>query len=227
MNPVSSEYKHLLGIGSVRTAQGTLEYPFSWRDAEIDINWMADDLRRLQIERGSLIHITHSYKDIVQFWPIYHGARVLGAVYANGMATPFDAYRLEMYLRRFKFDVVFGTTVETLDGLQQGGHDIGKVFSTARLCIALPDAAARLREAGVAAGNLLMVGPFLAIEAAPGEGARFNNREWTVEAIDGELHVTSTSPRAARFERIATGVKGRVEKVSTRLGPEWRIFADA
>lgn len=225
MNPVSGEFKHLLGIGCVRTAQGPLPYEFSWRDAEVDIAWMAGNLRQLGIGRGSLIHITHLYAEVAQFWSIYHGARSLGAVYANGMATPFDSYRLEMYLRRFDFDAVVGTTVETLDGLQQGGHDLEKLFSSARLRIALPDAAVRLREIGVEAGNLIRMGPFVAIEAVPGEGARFDNREWTVESIDGELHVTSAPPRAARFERLATGVAGHVDKVQTSLGPEWRIFA--
>lgn len=225
MNSANAELRSLLGIGCVRTAQGPLPYRFSWRDAEVDTHWMAGCLRELGIGRGNLIHITHPYAEVVQFWSIYHGARELGAVYANGMPTPFDAYRLEMYSRRLQLTAVIGTTMQTLDGLQQGGHDLEKVFGRMQMRIALPDAAARLRELGLETGNLIKMGPFVAIEAEPGEGARFDNREWQVEAIDGELHVTSAPPRASQFERFATGVKGHIEKVQTRLGPEWRIFA--
>lgn len=224
MNSANSDLKDILAVGCVRTAQGPLQYRFSWRDAEVDNNWMANCLRSLGIERGNLIHITHPYAELAQFWSIYHGARQLGAVYANGMPTAFDAYRLEMYLRRFELTAVIGTTAQTLDGLVQGGHDIAILFGRAKMRIALPEAAARLREHGLKTGNLIKMGPFLAIEAVPGEGARFNNREWQVSAIDGELHVTSAPPRAGQFRQLATGVKGYVDKVKTPLGPEWRIF---
>jgi hypothetical protein len=227
MNSANSDLGNLLGIGCVRTAQGPLPYRFSYRDADVDNAWMADCLRMLGIGRGNVIHISHPYAEVAQFWPIYHGARQLGAVYANGMTTSFDAYRLEMYLRRLQVTAVIGTTVQTLEGLQQGGHDLAKVFSRAKMRIALPDAAARLRELGLETGNLIKMGPFIAIEAVPGEGARFNNREWHVESIDGELHVTSAQPRAGQFQQLATGVKGHAEKVKTPLGPEWRIFAQS
>lgn len=227
MNAATGDLKDILAIGCVRTAQGPLQYRFSWRDAEVDNNWMAGYLHSLGIGRGSLIHITHPYAELPQFWSIYHGARQLGVVYANGMPTSFDAYRLEMYLRRLQLTAVIGTTVQTLEGLQQGGHDLEKVFSRVKLHFALPDAAARLRELGLKTGNLIKMGPFLAIEAVPGEGARFNNREWQVDAIDGELHVTSAPPRAGQFQQLATGVKGYVDKVKTPLGPEWRIFTRA
>lgn len=221
---INSNHGHLLGIGCVRTANGPLPYHFSFRDAEVDNHWMAQCLREIGIGSGDLIHITHLYAEVAQFWSIYHGARLLGAVYANGMPTPFDAYRLEMYTRRFKLAAVIGITPQTLEGMEQGGHDLATVFGRAQRLIALPEAAARLRSLGLETGNLVRMGPFVAIEAVAGEGARFNNREWRVEAIGGELHVTSAAPRAGQFERLATGVKGHVEKVTTRLGPEWRIF---
>jgi hypothetical protein len=215
-----------MGVGCVRTEGATLPYHFSWRDADVDTRWMMTCLKPFGIERGSLIHITQSYSEFVQFWPIYEAARNLGAVYANGMATSFDAYRLEMYLRRFRLTAVIGITVPTLDGLQQGGHDIEKLFGGVPVLMALPDAAARLREFGFKVATLLKVGPFMAIEAAPGEGGRFDNREWSVDAIDGELHVTSAPARSEQFDRLAVGVKGSVERVTTPLGPEWRIFAE-
>ena len=58
------------------------------------------------------------------------------------------------------------------------------------------------------------------------EGTRFNNREWSVEAIDNVLHVTSSSARSVRFDRLSIGVKGHTKRIATPLGPEWRIFTE-
>jgi hypothetical protein len=216
-----------MGVGCIHTANGeSLPYPFSWRDADADTRWMERSLKSFGVDSGSMIHISHRYAELVQYWPVYEAARNLGAIYANGMPTSFDAYRLEMYLRRFPFSAVIGITSETLDGLQHGGHDIENVFRSVRVLMALPNAAERLRTAGFDVATLLPMGPFLAIEAAPGEGARFNNREWNVEAIDNVLHITSSSARGAHFDRLSTGVKGHTKKVVTPLGPEWRIFAE-
>lgn len=216
----------LMAAGCIYTAEGPVPYPFSWRDAEADTRWMQDCLKSCGIDRGSMIHISHRYAELVQFWPIYEAALNLGAIYANGMPTAFDAYRLEMYLRRFPFAAVIGITAEMLDGLQGAGHDVAKIFRGVRILMALPDAVPRLRQLDLNVSTLLNVGPFIALEREPGEGARFNNREWSVEAVDGMLEVTSSPARSAKLDRLSTGIKGRVLRVETPLGHEWRIFAE-
>ena len=224
MSAASEKFSGLWCVGCVRTAKGALHYPMSWRDFDTDTRWTQKLLWQMGLQRGDFVHLTQSYSETGQYGPIYNALRDLGIVYANGMSTPFDAYRMEMYLRRFRLAAVFGIASATLDGLEQAGHDLERLYGGADRLIARPDAAPRLRTMGLDVSTVYMVGPILALEMTPGEGARFDNREWQVEAIDGELCVTATPQRAVDFDKLPTGLKGHVEKVKTQLGPELRIF---
>jgi hypothetical protein len=86
--------------------------------------------------------------------------------------------------------------------------------------VALPAAAARLRSAGLAPWTLLPLGPLWAFEPSEGGGASYDVNEWHVEAIDGELHVSSAGRRATPFARLPTGVRGRI-------AADGRIVAEA
>ncbi|HTQ15794.1 MAG TPA: hypothetical protein VML93_00300, partial [Mycobacterium sp.] len=69
---------------------------------------------------------------------------------------------------------------------------------------------AALRQAGLAPWTLLPLGPLWAFEPPGGGGAAYDRNEWLVEAIDGELRLSTVGPRATRFERLALGQRGSV-----------------
>jgi hypothetical protein len=224
MKPDYSEYQQLWSIGCARVPAGVLPYPVSWRDLEVDARWTQGILRNLGVDRGDLVHISHNYSELGQWYPYYQAVRNLGAVFANGMPTTYDAYRLEMYLRRFKLAAAVGVAADTLTGLEQGGHAPEKVFANAKTLVAMPDALQRLQGLGFKPWRLLPLGPLFAIAAPDNSGARYDNSEWTVSSRNGELLVSASVQRACDFRELATGVRGEVEKVNGPAGPELRIF---
>jgi hypothetical protein len=222
-----NQYQQLWGIGCARVPAGALPYPVSWRDIDVDSRWTQVILRELGVGRGDFVHISHYYSELGQTWPYYEAARNIGAVFANGMPSLFDAYRLEMYLRRFQLAATIGVATDTLDGLQQGGHDIAKLYAKAGTIVALPGGWERLRALGFKPWRLLPLGPIFAIEAPDGSGARFDNREWRVDSSNGQLLVSAAPQRACDFRALETGVQGTVEKVNGEAGPELRVFVSA
>lgn len=226
MRPEFSEYQQLWGIGCVRAPAGVLPYPVSWRDVDVDARWMQRQLGEMGVVPGSFVHICHFYADLAQAWPFYQGARNIGAVFANGMPTSYDAYRLEMYLRRFRLQAAIGVTEDTLDGLVQGGHDPAVIYANAAVTAAHPGAWERLRSFGFRPWRLRALGPLYTVEAPDESGGRFDNREWRVQCEDGRLLLSAAHQRAARFERLDTGLRGRLESVKTEAGPELRVFVE-
>lgn len=219
-----NEFQHLWAIGCARVPAGVLPYPVSWRDIDADTRWAQQLLRAMGIGRGALVHLSHFYSELAQLWPFYQAVRDLGAVLANGMPSGFDAYRLEMYLRRFQLAAAIGIAPDTLNSLEQSGHDLRKLFARTEVLVALPGAWERLRAIGFKPWRMLPLGPLLAIEPPDGSGARFNNREWQVTNSGGQLQLSAGPQRACAFRELETGIAGMVEKVGGDTGPEFRIF---
>lgn len=214
-------------ISCVRTPAGVLPYTVTQRDVQIDAMWARRHvLSEMDVARGSLVHFTHSYSEEIQFWPFYVAALFMGATYANGMPSMFDAYRMEMYMRRFRFQVVFGIAPGTLDGLEQAGHLLPRVFAHVPHLVALPGAYERLLRVDLAPWRVVSLGPCLVIEAPDRSGARYNVGEWDLESRNGRIFL-SASPRRRRddgFVDLDTGVDGAVELVKTPRGREPRVF---
>lgn len=197
-------------IGSFRIPGGTLPYPVSYRDLEHDATVAVATLGRLGLSRGGLMLMIAGGGEWAQTAAYERAATRLGAVWAPTMPLGHDAYRVEMFLRRFRFQLVFGITASILDGLQAEGHDLRKVFGEAGTLVARPGAWERLRAAGLSPWRLHALGPVLAFEP-PGEtGAFFDAHDWSLESIGGELLVTSRSVRASHVVRLATGARGAV-----------------
>ncbi|KQZ29963.1 hypothetical protein [Caulobacter sp. Root1472] len=198
------------GVGSAPMASGLVHYPLSNRDVLADVDWAEGQLRALGVEAGSLIDLVHNYSECGQFWPYYLAAMRLGAQVMNGMATPWDAGRVEMYARRFPLHAVLGVTKQTVDGLAMFGLDAAKVFGDLPVVGARGPAAAALEALGLRPHRMTLLGPLILI-AAPGEDAAYDTAEWTLETDgEGRILVTSGPGRAARYERLDTGFRGRV-----------------
>lgn len=199
------------GVGSAPMAGGLVHYPLSNRDVLADVDWAEGRLRALEVEAGSLIDLVHNYSECGQFWPYYLAAMRLGAQVMNGMATPWDAGRVEMYARRFPLRAVLGVSPQTVEGMAMFGLDAGKVFTTVPVLGARGPAASALEALNLRPHRMTILGPMILI-AAPGEdAAAYDAAEWTLETDgDGKILVTSGARRAARYDRLDTGFRGRV-----------------
>lgn len=215
-------------ISCVRTPAGVLPYAVTQRDVQIDALWARRQvLAEMGVARGSLVHFTHTYSEEIQFWPYYVATLLMGGTVSNGMPSTFDSYRMEMYMRRLRFQVVFGIAPGTLDGLEQAGHVLSRVFAHVPHLVALPGAYERLVRADLAPPwRAFSLGPCLAVEAPDRSGARYDVGEWDLESRNGRIFL-SAAPRRRRdcgFVDLDTGVDGEIGLVKTPHGREPRIF---
>ena len=201
----------LWAVGAAETADGLIDYPVSNRDMVADTRWAGERLKAMGVTRGALLDFVHNYRECGQFWPYYMAAAAMGAPVMNGMATPWDVGRTEMYTRRFDLALIMGVSGATTEGLRAFGHDPAKVFAKAPVLIAREPAASELEAAGLRPWRVTLLGPLL-LTAPAGDGAPYDTSQWTVE-VDGEgrLLVSSGLDRAARYDRLDTGLRGRVE----------------
>lgn len=202
----------LWGVGRAELRDRTLDVPFSWADVEKDTAWASARLDELGVGAGHFCIYNYYYRQSAQFWPFLKAGFDRGARVATGNPASWDAARMEMYQRRFTPQITFGISPQTVDGLENLGFDAAKVYASSRTLIALPGAWERLRAKGLQPWRLMWLGPILALEPAERSGARFDHGQWTLEAPDGEILVTSHS-RAANFSRLGTGVAGRIATV--------------
>lgn len=201
----------LWAVGAAGSNEGLIEYPVSNRDVAADTTWAMKRLTAMGVTAGSLVDLVHNYREGGQFWPYYRAANELGAPVLNGMATPWDVGRTEMYTRRFDLQVLMGVSSDTVEGLKAFGHSPAEVLARPALLCAREPAASALEAEGLRPWRMTLLGPILLV-APSGEGAPYDASEWTVETdAEGRLLVTSGPHRAARFERLDTGLRGRVE----------------
>lgn len=210
----------LWAIGGAAVADGFVEYPLSNRDVEADAAWAERQLTALGVTKGSLVDFIHNYRECGHFWPYYVAAYRLGAPAMNGMATPWDVSRTEMYARRFDLQLVMGAAPETVEGLASFGHDPVKVLGQAACVAARGTAVTALASGGREPHAMTLFGPMILI-SAPGEaGAAYDASQWTVEAdAEGRLLVSTRADRAARYDWLDTGFSGRVEDGRVFLDP--------
>lgn len=210
----------LWAIGGAAVADGFVEYPLSNRDVAADIAWAERQLAGLGVTKGSLVDFIHNYRECGHFWPYYLAAQRLGAPAMNGMATPWDVSRTEMYARRFDLQLIMGVAPETVEGLVSFGHEPSKVLDQAACVAARGTAVEALAAGGRAPHALTLFGPMVLI-SAPGEtGAAYDASQWTVEAdAEGRLLVSTRADRAAQYDRLDTGFTGRVEHGRIHLDP--------
>jgi hypothetical protein len=71
-------------------------------------------------------------------------------------------------------------------------------------------AASALEALNLCPHRMTLLGPLILI-AAPGQDSAYDTAEWTLETDgEGRILVTSGPARAARYERLDTGLRGRV-----------------
>jgi len=190
--------------------------PFGERDLEItrddldrDIVWTAERFRALGLKAGHQALITMSGFEGAWFQPIIGALKSIGVTYGIAEAMGWDNVRTSVFHRDLDLYAVLGLSVETLEGLS-GRTMLGEMFGATPVVSARPQAAVRLRAAGVPAGVLGRLGPALAIECLERDGAHVNPAEWRVEERDGRLVVAPAGERAPGFGEVVHDEPGRL-----------------
>ncbi|WP_299688824.1 hypothetical protein [Hydrocarboniphaga sp.] len=209
-------------VGVAHFACGTLPYPLSRRDIERDSAWAVTVYERLGLQAGQMIHLIGDGAEEVSWWPFENAAMRLHIPWIQAESGAFDTSRTDMVIRRFKLQAILGLSTPVLDALLALGRDPRQFFGGLRAVVAAPAAARKLAALSVPAWTLLQIGPVFAFEPPAGGGARYDESEWRVDAIDGELALSSVNARAAPFAKLRSGLRGRVEIVDS----ERRVFLE-
>ncbi|MFZ4603287.1 MAG: hypothetical protein ACOYM8_12610 [Caulobacterales bacterium] len=196
------------GVGRIRTPHGVIPYPLSHRDIESDTRWALAVFERMGVCAGKQVLFIGAGAQWGQDWPYQNAAMRIATIASYAENSPFDAYRVEMFTRRFRFHAVLGVSGAILDGLEQAGHDLARVFAHVPVVCAMVEAAPRLLAKGVRCWRQIDLGATYAFESPDEQGARYDESEWLVESRDGALLISARHPRASPFVRLSSGVSG-------------------
>ena len=197
-------------IGCLRNANGNTPHPLSAGNIASDAAFAKKMFHLWGIGAGSTVLLTSGSSELAQFWPYEVALVDMETCLAVAENLPFDAGRSEMFLRRLRVDLALAVGVPVLDGLVAMGFDIAQVYRQAKLIVARADAHERLRQAGLSPWRLVEFGPAFGFVAPDGETFH-DNTEWTLDAPNGEILISSRQSRAHRLTAWPTGVYGRVD----------------
>jgi hypothetical protein len=160
--------------------------------------------------RRVLLSLSRS-RDCAFTIPFERAAYAANLIVCNADDTPFEAVRVESFLRRFDVAAVAGLSSGGLDGLADAGHDVDRLFA-GKVVWARGGAYERLAgRPGLIARRWMEVGPALAVECAEGKGAHIDAVEWDVAESPGGLVISSRLARLQTFEDQATGFAARID----------------
>ncbi|GAA2409833.1 hypothetical protein GCM10010191_18090 [Actinomadura vinacea] len=184
-------------IVPVRGPDGPAEYEVTWDELARDAAWTQDRLRGLGLAEGHRALVSFSGYEGAWFQPVIEALRNMGVVYGTSESMGWDHVRTRVFHRELDLHAVLGISLETLEALS-GQAMIGDLFRDTPVLLGRPDAARRLRDAGVPAGIMTPLGPALAVECRERDGAHVNRAEWTVRERDGGLGVAAASAERAK-----------------------------
>jgi hypothetical protein len=197
--------------------------------------WSASELERaseayrrrlgtFHFRTGDHLLLTSLFDESMQFTPFQRALSAYGLVYCPADSSFFDAPRTESILRRFDIVAVMGVSGALLDGLVANGFDPAKLFAD-RVVWARPDAYPRLQAAAsIKLRRWMEIGPAVASECVAGDGAHVDRLEWDIEAVNGELVLSSRLDRSLDFEHYRTGVRGIITRHTCACGsPDPRV----
>jgi hypothetical protein len=208
-----------LALVSCFAARGIrLPYPVSYRDLEADTRWGCRFFSSVGVGAGDTVAVSVACSELGHFWPYECAIERLDACVAMAENIGFDARRTEMFLRRFQARAAFGVGEHVLNGLEMAGLPLHKSFASTPLLFARDGAADRLKQAGLDPWRMVTLGPLFAFVSPQGK-VHYDQDEWLLESIDGEVHVTARKPRAQPLFRLPIGIKGQ----APTDGHDWRF----
>jgi hypothetical protein len=172
---------------------------------------------------GSTLIVSSSTGVAAQFIPFDQAVVALGLIPCSTDAGAGEASRVEAISRRF--DPV-GVAVP--DRAMLEALDL-EIVLRSRVVWVRPDGYDLVKDVtGVTARRWVEIGPVTALECSEGAGAHFDRTEWDIQALDGELVVSSRLPRSLDFNRWKSGIRGRVAREPCRCGsPDARLVLEA
>ena len=204
-------------IGRFSVDGEAVDFPYSEDDLARDAAFWSEVLAGYGVTRGRRILVTAVAWELPWMHPVRLGATRLGASCSNTEAFGWDARRLDTFIRWTSPHAVLGPGREVLETLGNAG-DLAERLQGIPALLVRPDGVETLQEAGInPAGVVAQLGPAAAVSLPDGNGLAVDESEWSVTEEDGDLLITAVGPRAARFDRQRTGVRGHVEQ--TPAGP--------
>jgi hypothetical protein len=204
------EARELWGIGQFRSAGESVPLPVSYDDVAQDTDSARKTLASLGVGRGHHVLFTSLLSESATFWPFQQAVLSVGGIVSCAEATPFDAFRTEMFARRLPLETVLGLNADVLDGLAALGRASEQVFARVPIIVARSLAYERLRDAGLRPYLWLPLGPAVAVECRVRAGAHVDSGVWQAESAGGEIVLSSRVPRAFTVDGLRTGVRAEV-----------------
>ncbi|WP_027948273.1 hypothetical protein [Haliea salexigens] len=125
--------------------------------------------------------------------------------------SPFEAPRIEAFMRRMRPSLVFGISSGVLEGLKQMGFDARTLFANAHVWVTDAGAYTVLQEAECK--SLLrwaQLGPAVGLECAFGGGVHVSERDWVLAKDPRGVLVSSRLDPAPSLQECPTGVMAEI-----------------
>jgi hypothetical protein len=203
----------LYGIGSCRVGSDYVDFEIGWDEFERDTDWAENVVTVAGLGRGDLVLVTAGTWECPWVSPVMHALRRIGVTYLTADVYNWDARRVSMFLQRLPVKALLGLGAETLTALAADEPPLDDLLRGVEFIWARHDAMVQLAGAGPHVVPFVQLGPALAMGLPGRPGAVVDGKEWRVENDDGFLVVSNVAIRAARFDRVHTGVKGTVRSV--------------
>lgn len=217
--PFFTKHDGDLAMVSCFSARGIrLPYPLSHRDVEADTRWGCRFFSSVGVVAGDTVAVSVACSELGHFWPYECAIERLDACVAMAENISFDARRTEMFLRRFQARAAFGVSEQVLNGLDMAGLPLHQTFASTPLLFARDAAADRLKQAGLNPWRMVTLGPLFVFVSPQGQ-VHYDQDEWLLESIDGEVHVTARKPRAQPLFRLPMGIQAQAPSD----GHDWRF----
>jgi hypothetical protein len=200
------ELPALWGIGRYAAGDATVQFPINRGDLERDTAWATEVLAGYGVQRGRRVHVISGGWESPWYAPFFAAVHRLGATYTCADIFSFDARRTDLFLRRLTPHVVLGLPVDVVAGLADADQldDLRPVPHI----LARPDAVGQLAGAGIETGVFACVGAATALTRSGSALLSYDDREWRIDAPDGEFLVTTVGERAHGAAAAPSGVHG-------------------
>lgn len=191
-------------------------------------NWLVWQLRPFELAAGQPVLLIASTGTLWPFASLQQALLDSTMLPVHAEQSVFDWYRTAAMLRDFKFASVLNLNASILAELEKNAPQAVDRLRHVPVVFAEPEAKSRLAKLGIVAHAMLNLGPTLAVECPRRLGLHVDGREWHVDAVEGQVHLSSVLPRLHRFDGFATGFRAHVEAAACACGsPDWRILPTA
>lgn len=204
----------LYGVASCWVGSEHRDFEIGWAEFERDADWVESLLRSADVRSGDLALTTIQTWETPWIGPVIRALHRIGVTFLPAEQYDWDARRTAMFLQRLPVRFIFGLCGATLGGLEAQQLSIAELLRDVDVVWARLDALGKLSGVGPEVLPMTPLGPALAVGLPGQPGVVVNAAEWTVDSADGELVVSTAGERTAKFDRIATGIRGSVRSVA-------------